>query len=341
VGKALNKKRITIYDIAVLAKTSASTVGSVLNGTWKSRRISKAMAQKVEKIAHEQGYSVNMQASALRRKRSGIIGMILPMYDNRYFSSIAQLFEQEARARDLFPMISCTLRDPELEVEAVRSMLNYRVEQIVCTGATDPDKITELCHSRGVPTFNLDLPGTKAPSVISDNYSGAFDLTSELLSVLSRKPDKGGGDMIFIGGRNSDHNTKERIRGFQDANKKFGNQPRESNVLAWGYAADKAENALKNIVDRTGNLPSGIFVNSTISLEGVMNWFQKCGIGELKKITLGCFDWDPFAIFLDSRILMIRQNVPDMMHEIFSMVDGKKVKPNELIEIKPTIIIAP
>ncbi|CEP33683.1 Transcription regulator HTH, LacI [Halomonas sp. R57-5] len=32
-----------------------------------------------------------MQARALRRERSGIIGMILPLYDNRYFSSIANI----------------------------------------------------------------------------------------------------------------------------------------------------------------------------------------------------------------------------------------------------------
>lgn len=340
MADALNEKKVTIYDIAKLANTSASTVGSVLNGTWKARRISRTMAEKIQKMADESGYSVNMQARALRRKRSGIIGMIVPMYDNRYFSSISQLFEQEARSRNLFPMISCTLRDPELELEAVRLMLSYRVEQIVCTGATDPDKITELCHSRGVPTFNLDLPGTSAPSVISDNYSGAFDLTTELLTVLSAKPDNGDDEIIFIGGRNSDHNTKERIRGFFDANRKFGKQPKKDNVLAWGYAADKAEEAISTIVQNTGKLPNGIFVNSTISLEGVMNWFRNNRLDDLDKIALGCFDWDPFAIFLGSHILMVRQNVPEMMRQLFKMIDDREFVPNHLVQIKPTIVTA-
>ena len=57
-----NKKK-TIYDLAVLVEASPSAVSSVLNGTWEKRRISKKLAEKVLKIADEQGYRLNTQAS--------------------------------------------------------------------------------------------------------------------------------------------------------------------------------------------------------------------------------------------------------------------------------------
>jgi len=85
-------KRTTIYDLAELAGTSASAVSAVLNGNWKKRRISSQLAEKIMKIAEEQGYALNMQASQLRREKSHIIGMIVPKYDNRYFGSIVELF---------------------------------------------------------------------------------------------------------------------------------------------------------------------------------------------------------------------------------------------------------
>ena len=103
-------KKTTIYDLAELTGVSASAVSAILNGNWKKRRISAKLAEKVTRIAEEQGYAVNRQASLLRSKKSNVIGMIVPKYDNRYFGSIAEKFEEMARARGLLPIITCTRR---------------------------------------------------------------------------------------------------------------------------------------------------------------------------------------------------------------------------------------
>ena len=85
-------KKITIYDLAELSGVSASAVSAILNGNWKKRRISAKLAEKVTRIAEEQGYAINRQASMLRSKKSRVIGMIIPKYDNRYFGSVAERF---------------------------------------------------------------------------------------------------------------------------------------------------------------------------------------------------------------------------------------------------------
>ncbi|PXF75314.1 LacI family DNA-binding transcriptional regulator, partial [Klebsiella pneumoniae] len=172
-------KKITIYDLAELSGVSASAVSAILNGNWKKRRISAKLAEKVTRIAEEQGYAINRQASMLRSKKSHVIGMIIPKYDNRYFGSIAERFEEMARA--------CTRRRPELEIEAVKAMLSWQVDWVVATGATNPDKISALCQQAGVPTVNLDLPGSLSPSVISDNYGGAKALTHKILANSARR----------------------------------------------------------------------------------------------------------------------------------------------------------
>ncbi|MCP1327739.1 LacI family DNA-binding transcriptional regulator, partial [Halomonas sp. 707D4] len=198
-------KRLTIYDLARLAETSPSTVSAVLNGSWKRRRISQKLADKILTLAQSEGYSANMQARALRRERSGIIGMILPLYDNRYFSSIAQHFEAQARKRGLFAIVACTNRDPAQEREAARMMLAYRVECLVSTGATDPDTISLMCEEAGVASLNLDLPGSKAPSIISDNRDGARRLTLAILDRLDANGAAQSDGVLFIGGRGEDH----------------------------------------------------------------------------------------------------------------------------------------
>jgi LacI family fructose operon transcriptional repressor len=328
-------KRTTIYDLAALAGTSASAVSAVLNGNWKKRRISSQLAERITRIADEQGYAPNMQASVLRRERSNIIGMIVPKYDNRYFGSIVELFEARARERGLFPIITCTRRDPELEVEAAKAMLSYQVDCVIATGATDPDRIADLCAAAGVRTINLDLPGSHAPSVISDNFRGALELTRRVFANCER--DLGlKAPLLFVGGRGSDHNTSERIRGFRAAHQEIGISPNENFILACGYAPEKAEQSLKGLAERTGSLPRGMFVNSTISLEGVMRWIRiSRHYGESKPL-IGCFDFDPFVALLSQNVEMVRQDVPRMLDAIFDILDSKASGP-KLIEITPIV----
>ena len=324
-------KKTTIYNLADLAGTSAGTVSAVINGNWKKRRISRKMAERVLKLAEEHGFALNMQARALSREKSGIIGMIVPMYDNRYFSSIAQEFEARARYTGYFPIVTCTRRDPDLEVAAARAMLGYQVERLICTGATDPDRIHDLCAAAGVPTLNLDLPGTKASSVISDNYKGALELTDSLLAVkASAQP-----TVLFIGGRATDHNTSERIKGFHEACKKGGVPEADIHVLPCGYAAQKARSAYVDWAKAQKTTPDILFVNSTISLEGLLPLLDANADGD-PQIIVGCFDWDPFAARTNLEMRMVKQDVGSMLGALFDLFREPKGD-IRLIQI-PTIV---
>ncbi|MCV3736143.1 LacI family DNA-binding transcriptional regulator [Rhizobium sp. TRM96647] len=328
-------KRTTIYDLAELAGTSASAVSAVLNGNWKKRRISARLAEKITRLAEEQGYALNMQASVLRRDRSKIIGMIVPKYDNRYFGSIVEQFEALARERGLFPIITCTMRDPALELDAARAMLSYQVDCLIATGATDPDRVMELCAAAGVRTVNLDLPGARAPSVISDNHGGALELTRRVLANCEREYGEKT-PLLFVGGRGTDHNTLERVRGFRDAHAEAGVAVDETLVLTCGYAPEKAESAMKQLAERTGDLPRGMFVNSTISLEGVMRWIRRSGHYADRVPQLGCFDWDPFVAMLGDHIEMVRQDVPRMLEAVFAIIESGATGPT-VVQIPPIV----
>lgn len=318
-------KRITIYDLAALADASPSAVSSILNGTWKKRRIGQKLAERVMRIAEEQGYSVNVQASLLRRERSNIVGMIVPKYDNRYFGEIAEQFEQMARDRGLFPVVTCTQRDPELEFEAAKELISYQAECLISTGATDPDRISAFCRTSGVQSINLDLPGSDSPSVISDNYTAARDLTELILDRCQR--DLGWrGPLRFIGGRLSDHNTAVRLEGFLAAQRERGISVPDAYIMASGYSAEKAAKVLANFVP---DGPSGLFVNSTISLEGVVRWYSELASGA-EWVRYGCFDWDPFGSFLPGNVGMVEQDVTTMLDKAFELI-GKRTSSNEQI----------
>lgn len=325
-------RRSTIYDIARLAQVSPGAVSSILNGTWAKRRISRATAERVHRIAAEQGYAVNLQASMLRRDRSHVIGMIVPKYDNRYFGAIAEQFETMARARGLFPVITCTRRDPELEFEAARELVSYQAECLVVTGATDPDRIATLCHAAGVKVINLDLPGRLAPSILSDNFDGALRLTRLLLRRTGA--DFGApAPLWFVGGRIGDSNTVERLRGFNAALAEAGRPPDPARIVTPGYSAAPvaAELGQAGIA-----APLGIFANSTIALEGVMRVVG--GLPDPAAVRIACFDWDPFAALLPQTIAMARQDVGGMIERLFDLVDGRDIGAGGPVEV-PCIVV--
>jgi len=334
----MSSRKATIYDLAKLADVSASTVSAVLSGNWRARRIADETAERIRALAARHTFTVNRQASGLRTSRSGLIGMIIPLHDNRFFSGMAQAFEKLARQRHLYPIVVSTLRDSQLELETVRTLISYRVESMLVAGATDPDAISGVCRSHGVAHVNVDLPGTQAMSVISDNFWGAQQLTEALIArskaVRSSKRNR----PYFLGGLASDHATRRRIDGFSEVVRRRLHALEPSQIDACGYEADLAEAAVAALHRRLGGLPRALFVNSTIALEGVVRFLKTLPHDELAGCSFGCYDWDPFAGMLAFPLLMVRQDIDALLERAFALLDAGTQDQASVIEIRPQLV---
>ncbi|MDR2326561.1 MAG: LacI family DNA-binding transcriptional regulator [Acidovorax sp.] len=336
----MSRREPTIYDLARLTKTSPSSVSAILNGTWKSRRVGEETANRVLELAKELKYTPNRQASGLRRKRSGLIGMIIPMHDNRFFSAMSQTFERLARDRHLYPIVVSTLRDPKLEAETARTLISYQVEFLLVTGATAPDAVSRICTHHGIAHLNVDLPGKLAPSVISDNRWGARELTTRLIARSSAPRSSQRNRFCFVGGIPGDYNTVGRIEGFSEAVvEAFGGMD-HVDVDACGYDADQAEAAIRAIYKRLGGLPRGLFVNSTIALEGVVRFLKTLSLDEVRQCAIGSYDWDPFATCLSFPLLMVRQDILGLLGKAFEIIDSGKFDSSEIIQVRPELVEA-
>lgn len=337
-------RKATIFDIAKLAGASPSTVSAALSGAWKTRRISEAKVELIRRIAEEQGYSTNMQARGLRQARSGMVGMIIPVHDNRFFSSMSQSFESFARERGLVPVIASSMRDPEEELRIVQTLISYAVDCIFVAGATDPAAITDLCAGANMRHVFVDLPGPGAPSVISDNYHGARMLTQTLLAGLQPRRDPARDRVYFIGGVATDYATARRIEGFRDVLTEAGLPPAPEQIIACGYPPKRAMAEIAALCDRLGGLPAGLFVNSLTAFEGVLGHFVHLPPGSFDRTVIGCYDYDPFAAYLQFPVHMVRQDSHRLIEEAYRLIDqpeaGVVVREVEPALIAPRTIYA-
>ncbi len=327
----------TIYDLAELAGTSASTVSAILNGSWQSRRISEETARRVQQLAQEHSFAVNRQASGLRRQRSGLIGMVIPTHEDRFFGALSQAFERLAHARGLCPLVVSTLRDGALEVETVRSLIAFRVEHLIVTGATRPDAISAECRKAGVRHVNVDLPGKKAPSVTSDNRWGAAELT-RLLLARSRPPAGAPQDAVcFLGGVRKEYATEQRLAGFREALAPH-TPVADEHIVCCGYDPEAARLAMAALYQRLGGLPRALLFSSGITLQGAIRFLRALPDAELAQCSFGSYDWDPYAECLRFPVHMVRQNVEGLMAEAFRAIDGEGLRAGQVVQVRPQLV---
>lgn len=330
-------RKATIYDIARISGASPSTVSAALSGAWKNRRISEAKVAEIQRIASEQGYSPNMQARGLRQARSGLVGLIIPVHDNRFFTSMSQSFEAQARDRGLVPVIASTLRDPAEERRIVETLASYSIESLFVAGATDPDSISTFCTAAGIRHVFVDLPSHNAPSVVSNNRGGAAELTEKLLAERVAAPTPARDRIFFLGGAAADHATARRIEGFRDVLARHGLPPADDQIITTGYAPRRATRDVAALLDRLGGPPAGLFVNSLTVFEGVLGHFVTLPPETFANTVIGCYDYDPFAAYLQFPVHMVRQNSNRLIEQAWAVMDEGRTDA-VVIEVEPELI---
>ncbi|RCS22919.1 LacI family DNA-binding transcriptional regulator [Phyllobacterium salinisoli] len=318
-----SKKKATIYDLSILSGCSPSTVSAVLNGTWQKRRIKQSTAERIQSLAEQHRYTANLQARGLRSSRSGLVGLLLPVHDNRYFSSMAQTFEAEVRSHGKCPVVVSACRDPVEEQATVETLISYSIDELFIAGATDPDGVHVLCEAAGIRHINIDLPGTKAPSVISDNYEGARMLTQAIIQRLAATGSPEPDEVYLFGGRD-DHATRERIRGFRDVKRQMLGADPDECIQPTGYSPDMTQKAFETYYAREKKVPRGLFINSSINFEGFLRFLAQHPHETFADIVVGCYDYDPFGSFLPFPVLMIRQDVAGMLAKAFEIMEESR-----------------
>ncbi|MFS8114012.1 LacI family DNA-binding transcriptional regulator [Rhizobium jaguaris] len=321
-----SRKKATIYDLSMLSGISPSTVSAVLNGTWRKRRIKESTAELIRDLAEKHQYTTNRQAQGLRRSRSGLVGLMLPVYDNRYFSSMAQTFEAHVRQRGQCPIVVSSSRDPQEERETAENLISYSIDELFICGATDPDGVHEVCEVAGLKHINIDLPGTKTHSVISDNYEGGRILTEAIINHFSTDDPLSPDELFLFGGRN-DHASRERIRGFRDVKRALLGADPEASIQPTGYSPNTARIAFETFFEKAGRLPRALFINSSINFEGLLRFMSAHPHETFADLVVGCYDYDPFGSFLPFPVIMMRQDVEGMITKAFELIEETQTPP--------------
>lgn len=170
---------------------------------------------------------------------------------------------------------------------------------------------------------------------MSDNKSGARRLTEYMLASNSKIE---ASDIVFLGGNAALPATGKRIDGFREALLARGQTADVDQIVACGYQRAAARDALEELYDDRGRLPSALFINSIGCVEGAWEFLVRLPADEVDACNLGSFDYDPFGSLLRHPIPMVRQRAEDIMRRAYQHLDNADIQP-QITLIEPELIV--
>jgi LacI family transcriptional regulator len=172
----------TLSSVAAAAGVSTSTASRALSGHPSVLPSTRA---RVQAAAAALGYQVNRTASALRTRRTGLLGLVLNNLRTATFHTIAETLQAWAGRHGYQVLVCTTGGDPEREAAFLQTARAHHFDGVVLAGSgANTELVNDLVREgRAVVTMNREVPGSLAPSVMSA-YERAAQLAAEHLLGL-------------------------------------------------------------------------------------------------------------------------------------------------------------
>jgi DNA-binding LacI/PurR family transcriptional regulator len=186
--KKIETTRVTMKDVADAAGVSRALVSRVLRGD-ESLAIKQHTRQKIIEASESLRYRPNALARALRLKRSGMVGLLIPNVANPFFNLIIQGVSDVMQKNDLMCIVCNTSESPQMCMRYMQLLDDRQVDGLVLATATIDDDSVRYAHKCGIKfvyaTRYSDC--VEAPYVVMDTYGGITQATKHLIELGHKK----------------------------------------------------------------------------------------------------------------------------------------------------------
>ncbi|MER7899322.1 LacI family DNA-binding transcriptional regulator [Streptomyces sp. NPDC096046] len=276
-------------DVARLAGVSPATVSFVLNRT-PGQTISDETRQRVLQAVAELDYRPNRAAQGLRQGRSATIGFVSHDSDFGVFAAAAIKGAHEVSIRhgNLLLLVN-TGGSTRQAAQLVGELLDRQADALIFAVAGTKSVVVPEEAAR-VPTvlLNCFVPDDAFPSILPDEVRGGREATQALLGLGHR-------DIAYLTGATSVWATKARLRGFREALRGAGLDPRNHTVLSGSYHADSGHELARKLLRHRGPLPTAIMCGNDRMAVGALLALLEAGIRVPEDVSVMGYD-DQFEL---------------------------------------------
>lgn len=183
----LRKRNISLADVARETGVHPSTVSRALDPARRSL-IGDDVVRRIQTAAKRLGFRPDPIATALRTRRSRLIGVLVPDISNPVFSPIIDGLE-EALADAGWSLIVANARSADRQIALVDEFAARRVDGLVLATATRNDPVLARCKAHRLPTILVNRRDDRGrfSSVVSDDIKGMRLVVDHLAGLGHRR----------------------------------------------------------------------------------------------------------------------------------------------------------
>lgn len=279
----------TLHDVAREAGVSLATASRSLNGS--TRKVNEEYRKRVLEAAARLDYSPNLSAQAVARGTTTTVALLVADIADPYFSSIAAGVIAEADRERLIVTMAATERDPERELDLVRTLRGQRPRVMILAGSrptTDPtdgalgEELRAYERSGGrvvlISRNEFDLR-----TVLVDNMVGAKSLAKELAGIGYRR-------FAIITGGEGLRTAADRVEGFRAGLAEAGGTLSDDDVIRDAFTRDGGYNGMRTLLERGLGDIELVFAANDVMAVGALSAIRDAGLIPGTDVAVAGFD---------------------------------------------------
>ena len=297
----MNKKRTTLKDIASVLSISTAAVSKALNDDM---RISVKTRKAVKQVAKELNYQPNHLASALRKGKSNLVGVIVPRTNSSFFSSVVENMEEVLNKAGYNIIITQSNESFEKECKNIDTLLYTQVDGIIASMANETVDLSyyEKIKSNGIPLIMFD----RGENDLNVDYVGINDYDSSHM-IIEHLVAKGCKRIAHIGGYRRTRIFNNRIRGYIDAIKKYDLPHDDELLIESSLTLEDGRCQMEKLL-ALKNRPDAVYAASDYAALGALQILNEKGIKVPEEIKLVGFGNEPFTSLVTPSITSVSQH---------------------------------
>ena len=273
--------KVTIKDVAKVANVSFTTVSRALSG---NPEISRETRERILRICEEMGYTTNYVARSMIKKKTELLGLIVPSIDNPFMSELAYFAEVTARRAGYNLMLCNSYPDLDQEQTAMKLMVGHQADGVLII-PQKPESCEMLQQYAGlVPTVYLseNLRDHGGNYVSVDNFRGTIMGTEYLYGLGHRR-------ILYFGHRKGSTTHQMRAEGYIEACKNLGLAPKIISFDAPASSIDLGYSMAKGLL--SGPLDfTAVFASTDSNAIGLMQAANEAHLRIPEDISILGFD---------------------------------------------------
>lgn len=330
----------SIKDIARAANVSIATVSRVINNSGYA---SRAARDRVMAVIKETGFSPNVQAINLVKKRSNIVGLLIPQIDNAFFARIIIEVEQELRRRGYNVMLCHTAEDEELEKSFLDILASQRVAGILAT----PVGINSAHYRQVVkntPTVILarHFANLATSWVDLDNCGASYNIIRHLAEQGNRR-------ILILSNAVRLSTNVDRLRGARQAARDFHLPKNGLTVTNTGLSFDEAYESVMRLFENGKRADTtAVYAFYTVQALAAMKALGTLGIAIPEQVALVSFNDmadSPYSGIISKALTGNRHPTREMCQKaielLFAQIEGRgrgeEKPPREQVTFPPSL----